>query len=175
VLSPPAAPIRVGFVAAGQAPAPQAAFLAIGNLPPAGADPRVRFDRGRVAVIDREGRSLFDMGGLANGAVAQLVTASAAPGLWVKPLAAEGMLPEPAELRLERGDVAMVDRLGVALALSTERDTLVSIAYPDQTSWLTIADRFRPWLIGAFWTFATLVFLLGLQSTLRRRLRMRRE
>lgn len=66
----------------------------------------------------------------------------------------------------------MLDRHGVTLALSTERDTLVSIIYPEQTSWLTIADRFRPWLIGGFWAFVTLVFLLGLQNVLRRRLRI---
>jgi hypothetical protein len=172
VLSPPAAPIRVGLVRPGEAGVPQAAFLAIGDLPPAGSAPHVRFDRGRVAVVDRSGRSLLDMGGLANGAVAQLLTAAGVPGLWVKPLAADGGLPEPAELRLERGDVAVLDKLGVALALSTERDTLVSIAYPDRTSWLTIADRFRPWLIGGFWVFVTLVFLLGLQNVLRRRLRI---
>jgi hypothetical protein len=170
-LSPAAAPIRTVFATAGQAPAPAAAFLVIGNLPPTGSTPRVRFDRGRVAVADRGGRTLLDIGGLASGAVAQLVSSGAHPGIWIKPLAADGVLPDPAELRLERGDVAVVDKLGVTLALSTEHDTLVSIAYPDQTSWLTVAERFRPWIIGGSWAFSSVAFLVVLQRALRRRRR----
>jgi hypothetical protein len=170
-LSPAAAPIRTTFATAGQTPAPDGAFLAVGNLPPVGSAPHVRFDRGRVAVADRAGRSLLDIGGLASGAVAQLVFSGTHPGIWIKPLAADGMLPDPAELRLERGDVAVVDKLGVTLALSTEHDTLVSIAYPDQTSWLTVAERFRPWIIGGSWALATVAFLLVLQKALRRRRR----
>jgi hypothetical protein len=53
--------------------------------------------------------------------------------------------------------------------MSSERDTLIRIAYPDQVSWLTIAGRFRPWIVGTIWTLATVIFLLALQRMLRRR------
>ena len=129
----------------------------------------MRFDLGRVTVADRGGRTLLDLGGFYGGAVAQLVNAGGKPGLWIKPLAADGALPAPAELRLDRGDVAFVDQSGVALAMSTERDTLVRVAYPDQVSWLTVAERFRPWIIGAIWALVTIAFLFGLQRVLRRR------
>jgi hypothetical protein len=53
--------------------------------------------------------------------------------------------------------------------MSTERDTLIKISYPDQVSWLTIAERFRAWIIGCVWLMVTIVFLLGLQRLLRHR------
>ena len=76
---------------------------------PTAATPRVRFDRGRVVVADRAGRTLLDLGGFPTGAVAQIVTAGEHPGLWIKPLATDGALPAPDELQLDRGDVAFLD------------------------------------------------------------------
>jgi hypothetical protein len=168
-LSPEAAPIAVKFAAAGQAPTPTAPFIAVSNRMPYGAAPRVRFDRGRIVVADRKDNTLLDLGGFSGGAVVQIVSAGAQPGLWLKPLAADGALPAPAELRLDRGDIAFVDQSGVALAMSSERETLVRIAYPDQVSWLTVAERFQPWIIGAIWVLVTIGFLFGLQRMLRRR------
>jgi hypothetical protein len=174
-LSPEAAAITVKLVAAGAIPTPEGAFIDISDAPPAGVTPRARFDRGRVTVVDRSDRTVLDLGGFASGAVAQVVMAGEYPGLWIKPLAPDGSLPMPAELRLERGDVAFVDKTGVALAMSTERDTLVRIVYPDQVSWFTVADRFRSWIIGGLWLLATVVFLLALQKVLRRRSRTANE
>jgi hypothetical protein len=65
--------------------------------------------------------------------------------------------------------VAFLDQRGVALSLSTERDALVRVTYPDQVSWLSVADRFRPWIIGSLWLVATIGFLFVLQRILRRR------
>jgi hypothetical protein len=169
VLSPELAPIAVRFAGSGDSPAPGMAFLAVSNRAPAGSSPRVRFDRGRVTVADKAGRTLLDLGGFDSGAVMQLVGAGGKPGLWVKPLAADGALPGPSELRLDRGDIAFVDQSGVALAMSSERDTLVRIAYPDQVSWFTVAERFRPWIMGTLWALLTVAFLFGLQRMLRRR------
>ena len=144
-------------------------FIAVSDMPPAGATPRVRFDRGRVAVTDRAGRTLLDLGGFAGGAVAQIVTAGDYPGLWIKPLSQDQSTPTPADLHLDHGDVAFVDGNGVALAMSTERDTVVQISYPDQVSWLTVAERFRSWIIAGLWLFATAALLLVLQRMFRRR------
>lgn len=168
-LTPETATIAVKFVAAGAAPVPETAFIAVGDAPPAGITPRARFDRGRVVVVDRSDRTVFDLAGFSAGAVAQIVMAGEHPGLWIKPLAADGSLPEPPDLRLERGDVAFIDRTGVAMAMSSERDRLVRITYPDQVSWLTVAERFRSWIVGGLWLAATLVFLLVLQRMMRRR------
>jgi cellulose synthase operon protein B len=168
-LSADSAPVSVDFVASANAPAPDAAFIAVSNSPPAGMTPRVQFDRGRLAVTDRSGRTLLDLGGFVSGAVAQIVTAGDIAGLWIKPLAADGSAPAPADLHLDHGDVAFIDGNGVALAMSSERDTVVRISYPDQVSWLTIAERFRSWIIAGLWLFATAALLLTLQRVFRRR------
>ncbi len=167
-LSPDTAPLTVDFTGDG-GPEPSAPFIAVSDTPPAGATPRVRFDRGRVQVADRSGRTLLDLGGFVGGAVVQLVSAGANPGLWIKTLAADGTAPAPAELHLDHGDVAFIDGNGVALAMSTERDTVVQISYPDQVSWFTVAGRFRSWIIAGLWLFATAVLLLVLQRSFRRR------
>jgi len=168
-LSADDAPLRVYFTPGNGAPSADGPFIAVGDRPPAGSDPRVRFDRGRVAVTDRAGRTLLDLGGFVGGAVAQIVTVGDNPGLWIKPLATDGAAPAPNELRLDHGDVAFIDGNGVALAMSTERDKVVRISYPDQVSWLTVAGRFRSWIIGGLWLFATAVLLFALQRLLRRR------
>ncbi|MGP0090649.1 MAG: cellulose biosynthesis cyclic di-GMP-binding regulatory protein BcsB [Xanthobacteraceae bacterium] len=168
-ISPVRSKISVSLVPANKTPTPSAPFLAVGDVAPLGVAPRVRFDRGRVAVADLSGRTLLDLGGFAAGAVAQVVTAGELPGIWIKSLASDGSLQTPSDLRLDHGDVAFLDRTGVALAMSTERDTLVKISYPEQVSWLTIADRFRPWIIGGLWLMGTVMFLFGLQRLLHRR------
>jgi hypothetical protein len=168
-LSKETAPIVVKYTDPSTAPVPTASFVAVSNLPPTGATQRVHFDRGRVAVIDRAGRTRLDIGGLATGAVAQIVTSDKLPGLWIKPLTRDGSLPVTPAVYLDRGDVAFLDKTGVALAISTERDTLLRVSYPDQGSWLTIAERFRSWIIGGLWGFATIVFLFVLQRIYRRR------
>ena len=168
-LAPENAPITVRLSGRGVAPLPSAAFLAVSDAPPEGATPHVRFDRGRVAVADRAGRKLLDLGGFVTGAVAQIVTAAEHPGLWIKPLAADGALPSPEALKLDHGDVAFVDQNGVALALSTKRDTLIQVSYPDQVSWLTVAERFRSWIVAGFWLIATGALLFALQRMFRRR------
>jgi hypothetical protein len=174
-LSPDIAPLNVNFAAGDGTPAPDGPFIAVSDRPPAGANPRVRFDRGRVAVTDRTGRTLLDLGGFVGGAVAQVVSANGYPGLWIKPLAADGTAPSPKELHLDHGDVAFIDGNGVALAMSTERDTVVRISYPDQVSWLTVAERFRFWIIGGLWLFATAALLFILPRLFRRRPAQTRE
>jgi hypothetical protein len=169
MLSPDTAPVTVKFTAAGSPAVPTAAFIAVSNVPPKGATPLMSFDRGRIAAVDREGHTLLELGGLTTGAVAQLVMAGEQPGLWIRPLAADGMLPNPTELRLDRGDIAILDKVGTSLAMSTERDTLISIAYPDEVSWATVAARFRSWVIGGLWVFGTVLFLFMLQRMYRRR------
>jgi hypothetical protein len=166
-LSAQLAPITVRFAEADAAPI--APFIALGGLPPQGAATRVRFNQGRVAVTDRTGLTLLDLGGFKSGAVAQLVNANSHSGLWIKTLAADGQSPTPAALKLNQGDVAFIDQSGIAFAMSTVRDTLVQITYPDQTTWAAISARFQSWIVGSLWLLATVAFLFALQGMLRRR------
>jgi hypothetical protein len=168
-LSPDTAPLNVNYIAAGTGPVPEAPFITVSDVPPAGATPRVNFDRGRVIVADPSGRTLLDLGGFSGGAVIQVLEANNVPGLWVKPLSPNGQAPSPPEFHLDHGDVTFVDDKGVALAMSTEHDNLVKISYPDQVSWFTVAGRFRSWIIGALWLLVTAGLLLTLQRFFRKR------
>jgi hypothetical protein len=169
VLSKNTSPIVLKFVDAGVAPVPSGPFIVVGNIPPAETKKRVRFDLGRVTVTDRADRTRLDVGGLNTGAVVQLVTTQRYAGLWIKSLASDGSLPVQDTVNLDRGNVAFLDRNGVALALSTERDTLLRISYAEHGSWLTVFERFRSWILGSFWVFATIVLLFVLQRMYRRR------
>lgn len=162
-------PIEVTYVDARAAAAPSAPFISVGNSPPAGADQRVRFDRGRVAITDRSERVLLDVGGMTTGAVAQIVTANGFPGLWIRPLSGDGSLSASPAINLDRGDVAFLDRSGVALALSSYRDTLLRVTYADQPSWTANLDRGWPWIVGITWVLATLALLMLAQRMYRRR------
>jgi len=53
--------------------------------------------------------------------------------------------------------------------MSTERDTLVRVSYPEQVSWLTVAERLRFWIVAGLWLFATMIVLLALQRMFRRK------
>jgi cellulose synthase operon protein B len=168
-LSKETTPISVKYVAAETPPLPGAPFIAVSNVPPAGAEQHVRFDRGRVAITDRTGHTLLDIGGLATGAVAQIVTSGTFPGLWIRPLSSDGSLSASPAINLDRGDVAFLDKTGIALALSTERDTLLRISYPDQGSWMANLDRFRSWIVGGVWALLTVGLLFAMQRMYRRR------
>ena len=168
-LSKETAPIKVKYFGGGAAPAPGAPFIAVSKVAPIGAAQRVRFDRGRVAVTDRAGHTLLDIGGLASGAVAQIVSSNNHPGLWIKPLAGDTSLPSSPAVNLDRGDVAFLDKTGVALALSTERDTLLRVSYPDQGSpWLTRLDRYRSTIVACVWILITVALIFGLRRIYRR-------
>lgn len=168
-LSGEAAPIDVAYVDPNSVPKPDGTFLAVSEQPPAGSEQRVRFDRGRVAISDRGGQTRLDVTGLTTGAVAQIVTANSFAGLWIKPLSADGTLPASPAINLDRGDVAFLDKTGVALAMSTGRESLLQVSYLDQRSLLNNLDRFRSWIIGGVWVVLSLIVLLLLQRAYRRR------
>ncbi len=168
-LSKETAPITVKYVDANAIPTPGAPFIAVGKVPPAGAEQHVRFDRGRVAVTDRAGATRMDLGGLTTGAVAQIVTSGTNSGVWITPLTSDESLPVSPAVNLDRGDIAFLDKTGVALAMSTSRDTLLRISYPDQSSWVSVVGRFGSWIVGGIWALLTLGLLFVLQRIYRRR------
>jgi hypothetical protein len=167
-LSPETSPVNVTILDGAHAAPAGAAFIAIGDAPPAGSEPRVRFDRGRVAVVGRAGETILDLGGYSAGAVAQIVQTGQQSGLWIKPLATDKSLPSPRELKFDRGDIAFIDNTGIALVMSSERDKVVRIAYLDQFSLAALGERYRSSIMGALWLCATVAFLFALQRMFRR-------
>lgn len=150
-LAPAGAPIRVTPLEPGAAPRPNAPFLAATREPPAGTTPALRFDGGRIALSDRAGRQLLEIGGADRLLVAQLLTAEAQPGLWLRGPGAVPMPLPPDAPRLDRGDVALLDPQGVALAWSRGPGPLVQVAYPDARQERSALLVWRPWAVGAMW------------------------
>jgi hypothetical protein len=150
-LVPASAPIRVTLVEPGTAARPTGAFLAATRAPPAGSSPALRFDAGHIALSDRAGRTLFDLDGIQRVLVAQLVTAEGRPGVWLRLPTLLPALPTAAP-RLDRGDVALLDRQGVALAwASGEPAPLVRAALAEPRPATTALLFWRPFVVGLLW------------------------
>ncbi len=160
-LVPARAPVSVRFLDDGAAPQTSGPFMAISTRAPEHAEPAVRFDQGRTIIKGPEGRTIADLGGLKNTTVAQLVRAGLNQGLWIRTAAADEDLVPPSQLQLDRGNVAVLDRNGVAFAFSTERDRLIEVVYPDKLSLAEIANAYRPWVVGALWLAFSLLVLVS--------------
>jgi hypothetical protein len=150
-LVPAGAPIRVTPVEPDSPPRPVGAFLAITEVPPEGSAPAMRFEPGRVLLRDGAGQPLLDLGSVERMMVAQLVAAEGRPGLWLHLPAALPALPNAAP-RLDRGDIALLDAQGVALAWNSVRQPvsqLGTVVMPAEERSLVLV--WRPWVAGGLW------------------------
>lgn len=141
---------QVKFVADDAAIKPEHRFLAVGNLNLSGLDMPVRFDRGRVDVIDARKQTLISANDLPGLTVAQIVNQGNNYGLWVRP-DSRGITAEMGEFFLSEDDVAFVDQNGVRLTLNSRHPTLITLRYLDFTSWVEWLDQNRFWLFGLGW------------------------
>ena len=161
-LSPAGAPVRVRYVEPGDSPRPSGSFIAMTANPPEQANTPIRFDRGRAVVRGPEGQTIADLGRLGDTMVAPVARTNLESGLWIRPVAAGAEPVVPASLRLDRGNVAIIDGAGVAFAFSNERDRLVEVVYPEQSTMAEIANAYRPWIVGALWLASSLLIVVGL-------------
>ncbi len=161
-LSPASAPIRVRFVEPGESPRPTGPFIAMTANPPEQANTPIRFDRGRAVVRGPDGQTIADLGRLGDTMVAQVARTNLESGLWIRPVATAAELVVPSSLQLDRGNVAIIDAAGVAFAFSNERDRLVEVVYPEQSTMAEIANAYRPWIVGALWLASSLLIVVGL-------------
>ena len=160
-LVPSRAPISVRFLDEGAAPQTSGPFVAVTSRAPENAEPTVRFDQGRTIIRGPEGKTIADLGGLKNTTVAQLVRAGLNQGLWIRTAAADEDIVPPSQLQLDRGNVAVVDKNGVAFAFSTDRDRLIEVVYPDKLSLAEIANAYRPWVVGGLWLAFSLLVVMS--------------
>jgi hypothetical protein len=89
-------------------------------------------------------------------------------GLWLRP---GRTVPEHGHppIRLDRGDIAVIDNTGIALAFSTDQKRTVNVVYHEIRSWTDIAGEYRPWIVGGIWLLLTIVFVRALSVMYRRR------
>ncbi len=147
-------------------------FLYVSNIPPNGAEARLRFDKGSIEIVDANDETIFRGTDLTHFGILQIVEVNGQRGLWLRP--GNGSPPAPDEttpIILDRGDIAIFDERGIALVTSTERSDLLRIVYPENFDLLQTLEAYRPWLVGGGWLGMT-ALLLGF---LQRRYRMRRS
>jgi hypothetical protein len=152
-LAPAGVPITVTPVEPGLAPEPRRPFLAVTQEAPAGTAPAIRFDSGRIRLSDRSGARLMEIDATTPLLVAQLLETGGRHGVWLR--SADGR-PMPfvapsAAPRLDRGDVALLDRGGVSLAWSTRTPVLVSPSYPEAQASRSDLLAWRPAVVGLLW------------------------
>jgi hypothetical protein len=161
-LAPASAPLRVRYVEPGESPRPTGSFIAMTSNPPEQANMPIRFDRGRAVVRGPDGQTIADLGRLGDTMVAQVVRTNLESGLWVRPVNASADVVAPSSLQLDRGNVAIIDAAGVAFAFSNERDRLVEVIYPEQSTMTDLANAYRPWIVGALWLASSLLIVVGM-------------
>ena len=136
------------------------ARIIVGERPPEGTSPRLRFDLGPVALRRSDGAPLVPANDLAGLTVAQLLGTPDRPLLWIRP---GDKLPP--RLDLEHGDIALFSESGRVLAFSTETDRAVQIAYPPGVDPFGQERATRLWRLAllAFWILLTIGTLLVLR------------
>jgi hypothetical protein len=150
-LAPGGAPITVTPVEPGSVPRPRGPFLAATREPPAGSAPPIRVEDGRIRMSGASGA--LELDGAAPILVVQLVESDGPRGLWVRAPSGQALpFPPPfAAPGLDRGDVALLDRGGVAQAWLARPApaVLASPATPLDRS--AVLRAWRPVAVGVFW------------------------
>jgi len=163
-------PDRATVTGAAQLSRAEGPFIYVGDNPPAGSDPAVRFDQGAVEILDGDGGVMFAGAGLEALSFVQVVETEQGAGIWIRP--GNGPAPEPSRsipLQLDRGQLAILDQDGLVLSVARSRTDLLQIRYPDQTDLLQLLAKYRPWIVGAAWLALTLLLIRFLQGVYRKR------
>ncbi len=121
-------------------------------------DAGVRFDRGRIQVLNRKQETLLDVDRLPYLTISQLVRAGPSHGLWI--LAKTGA-PAPLDrpIVLENNAVAFSDAKGVLLTLNPDYWEVSHIDYPEYQQWFDHLGRYRFWLLALGWLLLTLLLV----------------
>jgi hypothetical protein len=156
-MAPPGTPLRVTAQDPAQPARPAGPFLAITRLPPAGSAPWLRLEDGSVVVAETaRGRPPLQPDAVERGYLAQLVSAGGQPGLWLRPPSLPVLLPA-APPALDRGDIALLDGRGVALALMLAPPppipppAVLAPAAPAAEAPRSLVQAWRPFVAGLLW------------------------
>jgi hypothetical protein len=175
-IAPVDTPIIVKLIQGESISAPNSAFIAWGDFRFNNDAVPVHVGQGNVLVHTRSGTPLFKLNDMHDTLIAQLVTLPGKPsGMWLRATDADGVVAAPQTIALDRGNVAFIGPSGITLALSTERDKLIEVTYPDAPSWRVLARRYGNWLLLVVWLAVTIVTLVALQRIHSGRKREREE
>jgi cellulose synthase operon protein B len=167
-LLPDAAQVNVRLDSAGSAS--QKPFIVVSRSIPAGTNPNLRFDKGRFTVNRADGAVLLDVATGEVPAIAQIVQTETATGIWLRPGSiAATKFAKP--VKLDRGNVAVIDDSGIALAFSNGINQVVNISYVEIRTLTDLALEYRPWVVGGVWFALSLLFAFVLSRVYRSRRR----
>ncbi len=147
---------RIRFFTPGQTISTPDPFILLGEGDLEVREAGVSFQRGRIQVLNRQGRMLLDVDRLPHLTISQLVQAGQSHGLWILPRDAE---PSPMEkpLVLQNNSVAFSDPRGLLLALNPAYREISQIDYPEYQAWFDYLGRYRFWLLALGWLLLTLL------------------
>ena len=165
-------PTQVGtlrFYTADEAIAPQAPFILLGKANVSFSKQGVRFDKGRIDVVNQNDEILLAIDALPKVSIAQVVRLANIYGLWVLP-------PDPSQLgrvkdmHMSKDNVAFADRNGVLMTLDSTQPGLSRVDYPDTASWFELFGEYRFWYFAVGWLLLTslIVYLYRLSRSHRK-------
>ena len=145
-------------------------FLLLGR--PDGDSPEapLELEDGRLRLRNGRGELVLEATADNHAAVLQLARIEEQKGLWLLP-DGQDRYPAPADITLNRSDIAWLDERGIALALQSDQDG------PDRSAdrwirdWLERFDGYRDVLLLAAGALAALFLILLLMIRARRRRR----
>lgn len=165
-------PTQVGtlrFYSADEAITPQAPFILLGKANVSFSKQGVRFDKGRIDVVNQNDEVLLAIDALPKVSIAQLVRLAGNYGLWVLP-------PDPSQLgrvkdmHMSKDDVAFADHNGILMTLDSTQPGLSRVDYPDTASWFELFGEYRFWYFAVGWLLLTslIVYLYRLSRSHRK-------
>lgn len=162
--APPQTPYRILVLNPGRRPSPQRNYLVANDAPLGEVPPPLRFDAGKVRLVDPHGATLIGEQQLRQTSVLQLVRQAAVVGLWLRPGDVGGAPLIDAD-RLGRDDVALYDADHLLLSIDSHQEDLVYADYLDAPPWHERLYRQRFWWLLLAWALLTAgVYYLYLKS-----------
>ena len=146
---------RIKFYKPEEALKPAGPFIVVGPAALEVKNAGVRFDQGRVQVVNSKGELLLDVDQLPNLAISQLVESGDTYGLWLlqqgKKYIADGKA-----LILESDSVAFFDQNGLIFSMDPDQRNISTVEYPDDQAWFDLLGRYSFWFWALAWILLTL-------------------
>lgn len=155
---------RLMFFDAGASIKPEKPFIVMGR-PNIQLDYQpVRFDKGHIQVQGENGAKLLDVDRLPGIAIAQIVKAGGASGLWIAP-GQEGAALTASNFQFDHDDVSFVDGSGVLMTVSSHHPGGIRVFYPGERTLSQWIDEHRYWLLLAAWIALTILVVFLFRRT----------
>lgn len=151
----PSSDYQLVFFDSHEPPVPQRGFIVAAEQPSGGTTPAVRFDQGRMALIDQQGTVLVDERALRQNSVLQMVRSDETTGLWLHPGELRD-LPVIDANRLGDNDLAIFEDDHLLLAIDSRQEDLVRPHYNEVPRWFERLSAQRYLWLLACWVLLTL-------------------